>query len=86
MTGGSKAEFLIKIQSYSFPACGTETKQRLSVYHLPLTFEQKFSDSPCFCSHRRWAVAQIAGCVLRTQRGIWEPTEVSGFAVIRILR
>lgn len=85
MTGGNKTEFLIKIQFYYFPACGTETKQHLSVCHLPLTFEQKFSDSPCLCFHRRWAVSQIAGCVVQTWWSICEPTEVSVFAVIWIL-
>lgn len=86
LTGGNKTEFLIKIQSYYFPACGTETEQHLSVCHLALTFEQKFSDSPCLCFHRRWAVSQIAGCALQTWWSICEPTEVSGFAVIWILK
>lgn len=86
MTRGNKTEFLIKIQSYYFPACGTETKQHLSVCHLPLTFEQKFSDSPCLCFHQRWAVSQIAGCMLQTWWSICEPTEVSVFAVIWILK
>lgn len=38
MTGGNKAALLIKIQSYYFPACGTETKQHLRsiIYHWPL--------------------------------------------------
>lgn len=62
MTGGNKTKFLIKIQSYYFPACGTETKQHLSVCQLPLTFEQKCSDSSCLCFHRQWAVAQTLCC------------------------
>lgn len=74
MTGGNKTEFLIKIQSYYFPACGTETKQHLSACHLPLTFEQKCSDSPCLCFHWRWAVAQT---VLQMWWSRCEPTEVS---------
>lgn len=61
MTGGNKTELLIKIQSYYFPACGTETKQHLSVCHLPVTFEQKYPDSPCLHFHHDGLCAASVG-------------------------